>query len=132
MLEQETHPSWLASVKEGATTVPESRDGFQKKKNSQNHYSYGAVCDFLISGICGIQPDPQELGFKHFILKPIPGGTLDHAEARFNTVYGEIRSSWAKEGEDIHYSFHIPANTTASVILVEGETIELGSGDWKL
>ena len=58
LLLQETMPGWLYSVKKGATTIWENWDGINEKgevKASLNHYSYGAVCGWLFSDVCGIQ-----------------------------------------------------------------------------
>lgn len=57
VLEQTTAPSWLYPVTEGATTILESWDGIQRFFGSYNHYSFGAVCDFLFSYTAGIRVD---------------------------------------------------------------------------
>ena len=58
LLLQETMPGWLYAVKKGATTIWENWDGINEKgevKASLNHYSYGAVCGWLFSDVCGIR-----------------------------------------------------------------------------
>lgn len=124
LLEQDTCPSWLYAVTKGATTIWESWNGITPDGNtsgSLNHYSYGAVCDFLFSYVCGIRPVMEEPGYKHFVIKPLPGGTLTFAKARFDSPYGPIESGWEKLDGGTVYKFTVPANTTASVMLPGSE-----------
>lgn len=120
LLEQDTCPSWLFAVTKGATTIWESWRGITpdgELSGSLNHYSYGAVCDFLFSGIAGIRPVWDEAGYKHFVLKPMHGGTLTQASAVYESLYGTIRSSWEKTDRSVTYRFEVPVNTTATIML---------------
>ncbi|WP_201000984.1 family 78 glycoside hydrolase catalytic domain [Paenibacillus glycanilyticus] len=120
LLEQDTCPSWLYAVGKGATTIWESWRGMKPDgeiSGSLNHYSYGAVCDFLFANIAGIRPVWETPGYKHFIIMPLVGGTLTHASAVYESLYGTIRSSWEKSDQEITYRFEVPANTTATIML---------------
>jgi len=68
MLENEQCPGWLYEMNQGATTIWEDWEG----KLSQNHYSPGAVCQWLFDTAAGIRVD----GENRFVIRPIPGGTL--------------------------------------------------------
>lgn len=126
ILENEELPGWLYPVKKGMTTIPESWGGVDLLEDSLNHYSYGAVCEFLFQYTAGIRPGAP--GWKHFVLQPIPGGSLSHAEATQVTPYGEIRSAWKLENGTFHYECTVPANTTAELRLPDGTVYQLGSG----
>lgn len=117
LLEQTENPSWLHPITLGATTILESWSGMDNFSNSFNHYSYGAVCDFLFSWVAGIQPVWATPGYRHFILRPTWGGSLSYAEASFDSPYGVIRSAWTLVDGTVRYQCKIPANTTASVVL---------------
>ncbi|MFE6077470.1 family 78 glycoside hydrolase catalytic domain [Paenibacillus sp. NPDC057886] len=120
LLEQTSDPSWLYAVSHGATTIWESWRGIKpdgELTGSLNHYSYGAVCDFLFSSIAGIRPLWETPGFKHVLIKPMVGGTLTHASATFESPYGMIKSGWLKSEGGVTYDFGIPANSKATVIL---------------
>ena len=132
VLEQESAPGWIHNIIAGGTTIPEVWNGFDSHFGSFNHYSYGAVCNFMFSRIAGIQPVFEKPGYKHFIIKPVQGGTLTFAEAVYESIYGTIRSSWRKTGDGLRYEISIPANTTATVILPDGTKREYGSGDYIL
>lgn len=124
LLEQDACPSWLYAVSKGATTIWESWRGVKpdgELSGSLNHYSYGAVCDFLFSGIAGIQSEWNQAGFKHIVIKPLVGGTLTHASATYESPYGTIQSSWKKHDHKVSYSFTIPVNATATIMLTGSE-----------
>lgn len=131
LLENEEAPGWLYNVKRGATTILENWDGYEKCKASFNHYSYGSVCDFLFSYVAGIMPVIDKPGYKHFTIKPMPGGSLSYARASYICSYGEIVSAWEKQGDRILYEIKIPENTTAIVVLPGEEVQQVGSGLWK-
>ncbi len=132
----EEYPSWLYSVKQGATTVWEHWDGIKPDgtmwsddMNSFNHYAYGSVCDWMYSVIAGIRIDEAHPGLSHFILKPVTDSRLDFAEASLETAYGVIRSSWRHTDSLTEYSFSVPKGCTAKLILPSLEK-ELTYGEY--
>ncbi len=116
MLENEEAPGWLAEVKAGATTIWEDWEG----KLSHNHYSPGTVCEWLFSGVGGIQVD----GENHFVIAPVCGGTLTWAEVSYKSLYGKVTVSWKKEGENWKIRVSLPPNTTADIRLPEHGILE--------
>ena len=130
VLQQTGNPSWLYPITKGATTIYESWDGANLFFGSFNHYSYGAVCDYLMSYVCGIRQEDTAPGYQHFTLAPVPGGTLTHAAAEFESVYGTIRSSWLIDGDQIRFTFEVPANTTAEIVLPDKSRYQVGSGKY--
>jgi alpha-L-rhamnosidase len=113
MLENEQPPGWLAEVKAGATTVWENWDG----EASRNHYSPGAVCEWLYSTVCGIQVEGENC----FTIRPLPGGSLTRAEASYQSLYGVVTSRWKKTDGGFVFEVVIPPNTRAEVELPSGE-----------
>jgi len=142
LLLQKDYPSWLYPVKNGATTIWERWDGQKpdgnlqdKSMNSFNHYAYGAIGDWMYKVICGINVDEKFPGYKHIIIKPIPGGNLTFAKAELETYYGKISSFWEIKDNITIYHFKIPCNTTAEVhipvknvqnVLLDGKQILSG------
>ena len=118
-------PSWLNIVSLGATTVWERWDAWSPKSGFQNptmnsldHVALGAVSEWMFRNILGINPDEsQHPGFKHFILHPRPGGDLKWARGSYNSINGRIDSAWKQTDDGYTYTFTIPNNTTATVIL---------------
>ena len=132
MLENTKAPGWLAMVEQGATTVWEVYNIFDEnghpKPSSMNHYSPGAVCGFLFDTVCGITVS----GENRFRIAPVPGGTLNFAEASYDSPYGKVESSWEKRENGIKYVFNIPANCTAEVCLPGGERRILFAGHYEM
>lgn len=127
LLENEEMPGWLFMPKNGATTIWESWEGTQAQGGiaSLNHYSKGAVCEWLFKTMCGIRID----GENHFVIAPKPGGSLTHAKAVYHSIYGTVECGWEKTEEGYLSRISIPANTTATFILPEGEQVELEPGE---
>ncbi len=128
LLENEEMPGWLFMPKNGATTIWESWEGTQAQGGiaSLNHYSKGAVCEWLFRTMCGINPS----GENHFVIKPVPGGSFVFAKAVYNSIYGRVESGWKliNNGYEVHVC--IPANTTAEVILPNGTTEKIMAGEY--
>ncbi|WP_248927032.1 glycoside hydrolase family 78 protein [Paenibacillus hamazuiensis] len=135
LLHQDTFPSWLYSVRHGATTIWERWDGwtdmggFQDPgMNSFNHYSLGSVGEWMYRYMAGIDADPQQPGFKHIVIHPRPGGRLTEVRASFESGYGLIGSSWKKKGDRFTLEIDVPVNTTATVYVPDGElTVPAGA-----
>lgn len=128
MLENTEAPGWLAMVEQGATTVWEEYTAYDEKgsplRRSMNHYSPGAVCGFLFETVCGI----QVAGENQFAIAPVPGGTLTHARAEYDSPYGRVTSKWERTVEETRFTFEVPANTTAEIRLPDGRTETAGWG----
>ena len=120
MLLNTEKPGWLGEVLDGATTIWENWEG----DLSQNHYSPGAVCQWLFDTCAGIRVD----GENHFTLAPVPGPGLEHAEAKYLSPYGEVKSTWRRTNSKLAFEIVIPANCEAEIRLPDGrkETVTTG------
>ncbi len=119
LLENEEIPGWLSMPKAGANTIWEAWEGPNSTSGgigSLNHYSKGAVVEWLFGEMCGIRVD----GENHFTLAPKPGGSFTFAEARYNSVYGKVECGWKKTDDGYAFTVSIPANTTATFVLPDG------------
>jgi alpha-L-rhamnosidase len=125
LLLQETCPSWLYPVVNGATTMWERWNSYTKENgphpdagmNSFNHYAYGAIGEWLYAVVGGIALDPVVPGFKRFRIQPQPGLGIDSAELTMDSLYGTILCRWRKEADLFRVEARIPPNTTAAIIL---------------
>lgn len=120
LLLQESYPSWLFQVKQGATTMWERWDGWTPERgfqtiemNSFNHYAFGAVAEYLYSGVGGIAADSP--GYKTIRIRPIIRDGLTWAKTGFDSMYGRIATSWKKEQGRLSLEVTVPANTSATV-----------------
>jgi alpha-L-rhamnosidase len=85
----------------------------------------------MYRNILGINADIDHPGYEHFTIHPRTGGSLTWAKGSYNSIRGEIASSWKIENGRFILKVKIPANTTATVILPNGETKETGSGEYE-
>ncbi|MBQ1531916.1 MAG: family 78 glycoside hydrolase catalytic domain [Solobacterium sp.] len=132
LLFQDKCPSWLYEVDHGATTIWESwitvnPDG-TPMAISLNHYAFGCVDDWMFRYIGGITP--TEPGYRSFRVQPVPDDRLSSASRSFESEYGTIASEWKKEGNTFTLNVTVPANTSAKIVLPDGETFEKGSGTY--
>lgn len=131
LLFQNTAPSWLAMVDQGATTVWESWEGLAAgNESSLNHYSKGAVISFLHRYVAGVRPLDGGIAYRRFRIEPMPGGGITWAEAVHDSPYGRIESSWRCVDGTFRLTATVPSGTRAEVHLPDGSTIEAGPGTW--
>ncbi len=111
IMAQKDRPSWGDWIEHGATTLWESwHDG-----SSRNHVMFGDVSACMFKGVAGIRGDAP--GFSHVIIRPGVVGDLTWAKARYESVHGEITSSWKLEGDKLILEVTIPPNVTATVFV---------------
>ena len=133
LLENEEMPGWLFMPKSGATTIWEAWEGNQKDKwiASLNHYSKGAVCEWLMNTMCGI----RITGENHVTIAPKPGGDITFARASYWSICGNVTTSWERTENGYRLTVGIPANTTAEILLPDGTGRTVGAGqhryEWK-
>ena len=142
LLQSKTYPSWLYPVTQGATTIWERLNSYNdfegfggnNSMNSFNHYSFGAVGQWMMNRILGIERDENESGFHHFILRPMPDPIREMTYARgwYDSPQGKICAGWEYRGEEIVYNFTIPEGCSATLILEGHEPEELGSGEHEI
>lgn len=127
LLEQETSPSWLFPVKNGATTIWERWNGWSPEKgfedksmNSFNHYAYGAVGAWMYGTVAGLNPDPDEPGYRHIIFSPCPGGSLSWAEAGLETQFGRVGIRWELEEVGLALRLEVAQGTHATLVPPDG------------
>lgn len=131
---REEYPSWLFSVKMGATTVWEHWDSVREdgtmwstSMNSFNHYAYGCSADWLYGDAAGIKIDEDAPAFRHIIFAPLTDDRLSYVKASIESRFGTVASYWKTENGKTEYEFTVPSGCTATVIL-GGKKTEIGEG----
>ncbi len=120
LLLQETYPSWLYTVKNGATTMWERwnsytpEDGFGNVgMNSFNHYAYGAIGEWLIEYVGGIAPGGLAPAYRHILFRPQFCDGLQYASTSFETPYGRAEIKWETEADTMAGQLKVPSNAFA-------------------
>ena len=115
LLENEQMPGWLFMPKMNANTIWESWEGTQAQGGiaSLDHYSKGAVLEWVFSEMCGIKVS----GENEFAIAPKTGGKFTFAKCEYQSVYGKVSCGWERKNSETTYKIVIPANATAKVVL---------------
>ena len=131
---QEKYPSWLYSVRMGATTIWEHWDGIDENgdiwsasMNSFNHYAYGSIGEWMYGTMAGIDVDEAHPGFENIKLCPVADKRLSYVKASLDTRHGTVRSEWNIEGDVITYKFTVPSSAD---ITIDGKTEHVGAGEY--
>lgn len=134
MMENESYPSLLNMVINGATTIWETYGGGTM---SRNHYVFGAPARWLYTDILGIshQYKSGNEGFKHFELRPHYASYEDTSvtwtKGSYDSMNGLIESEWnlSADRSTFTYNCTVPANTSATLSLpVENENAYITEG----
>jgi alpha-L-rhamnosidase len=127
LLHQDTFPSWEFSIKQGATSIWERWDGWTPSAgfqdpgmNSFSHYSFGAVYQWMVENLGGIQMGTP--GYQEIVIRPQIDPNLRYARTAYRSVRGRIESSWKRDNEKFSLDVTIPPGCTASVYLPAAKT----------
>lgn len=141
LLFQDTCPSWLYMVRAGGTSIWERWDALTPEGEvnlsgsdstnmvSFNHYAYGSVGDWMYWNIGGIQPVSP--GYKRARICPLMDGRLSSGKASHETPYGTLAADWTANSGKFHMTVKVPCNTTAEIILPNGQKTTVGSGTYE-
>lgn len=119
-------------ITRGATTIWENWEGTAPDGSvttSLNHYSKGAVVSFPHRYVAGISPREDAPGYRHFDVRPRPGGGLSAAEAEFDSVRGRVAVRWRIDGGRFDLDLTVPPTASATVVLPDGTAGEVAPGD---
>ncbi|KQW10751.1 alpha-L-rhamnosidase [Streptomyces sp. Root369] len=131
VLLQRTAPSWLAMLDRGATTMWEDWEGIDENgdaHDSLNHYSKGAVINFLHTHTLGLRQAEGSVAWERFVVAPVRHTSVDWALGTFDSPRGTIAVEWRTEGHELHITVDVPPTSTATVIFPEGEELTAGPG----
>ena len=115
-------------IDHGATTMWERWNGDQMisdpSMNSFNHYSYGAVADWIYRYAAGVDTTPTDPGFHTVVLDPHFDARLGSVNFEYDSPYGAIYSAWKVTGDKAVWSVTLPANTTGWLPLTTEQALK--------
>ena len=114
LLLNEKMPGWLYMAKENTGTIWEGWEGpkAQQGISSLNHYSKGAMVEWLYKSMLGIKVK----GENTFEISPVVGDGVGFTKGSYNSLYGEVKVSWKKEKDQVIFDIEVPDNTKATFI----------------
>ncbi len=103
--------------------------GFQHPDmNSFNHVSFGSVSEWIWRELAGIYVDEDQPGYKHFFIRPGPCGDLAWVKATYDSIRGPISVEWKIIDGRFSLDVEVPANTTATVFVPDGNNKVMAEG----
>jgi alpha-L-rhamnosidase len=122
-------PSYGYQVVHGNTALGEMWDGGSGQ--SQNHFMLGSIDSWFTGRLAGIEQAPDSVAFRKLVIRPAVVGDLTEASAARQTPYGEVRTRWTKEDDEITLTVTVPPGATAEVHVPGSEEVRtVGSGTW--
>ena len=131
LLLQDTYPSWLYQVRQGATTMWERWDTFTDGKgfhtsettagiwtdvmNSLNHYAYGSVGAFMYEYLGGLSATGP--GYETVRIAPRPAPGVSRAGTWVESVRGRIECRWRLARAGLRLDVLVPPGVTVEVVL---------------
>ena len=114
LLLNEKKPGWLYMAKENTCRIWEGWEGIKAQSGiaSLNHYSKGAMAEWLYKSMLGIKIK----GENKFEISPVIGEGIEFAKGKYKSIYGEIAVSWKKDNNNINFDIKIPPNTKSTFI----------------
>ncbi|MGH9344245.1 MAG: alpha-L-rhamnosidase C-terminal domain-containing protein, partial [Terriglobia bacterium] len=113
LMNQTPFPGYGFEIGKGATTLWERWDGI----GSHNHAMFGSVVRWFYKSLAGINPDPENPGFKNIVIRPCALAGLTHVTAEYLSIRGKISSRWRRERGSIYIDIEVPAGSTATLFL---------------
>ena len=106
------YPGWGFMIDRGATTI------WETWKESDNVYSnchpmFGSVSEWFYRWLAGIRPDPDNPGFRKFIISPNLPSDLTYVNCSYQSPFGIIKSNWEKTKKGARFEISVPKNTSA-------------------
>jgi alpha-L-rhamnosidase len=114
------YPSWGYMVENNATTIWELWNGNTAAPGMNSHNHVMLLGDLLVwyyEYLAGIQNTAGSAGFQKITMNPYPVDGLDFVTASYQSVRGEIKSAWRKEGANFIWEITVPGNAVATVYL---------------
>ena len=131
LLLNEKMPGWLYMAKENTGTIWEGWEGPNAQAGiaSLNHYSKGAMVEWLYRSMLGI----KVRGENTFEISPVIGEGVDYAKGTYNSLCGEVAVSWKKQKDGVSFEINVPVNTKTTFIYNgSNKVLEPGKHQFKM
>lgn len=120
MMTRPDYPSFGNWLARGATTLWEEFTPEGGRTLSLNHHCWAFISGFFYRDIAGICINPVLKGADTVLLKPSFPSSLSFAQARHESVCGEVFIRWERKGADVTLDIRIPDGMAAELKLPDG------------
>jgi len=113
IVNQRDYPGYGYMIENDATTLWENWD--LPDQNSLNHPMFGSVSEWYYRSLVGINPKPDAYGFDKIYIKPFIVGDLSAVDGYYQSIRGNIKSSWTLNDDSLELDIVIPPNIDADI-----------------
>jgi alpha-L-rhamnosidase len=113
-------PGYGYQLSKGATSLTESWAAL--KYVSNNHMMLGHLMEWFYSGLGGIRQTDGSASYENILIEPEIVGDITWADATYNSIHGEISTSWKKEDQIFTLKVKIPVSCSAIVAIPQSDT----------
>ncbi|CAF1266852.1 unnamed protein product, partial [Rotaria sp. Silwood1] len=114
-------PSYGYVIIHGATSLTEDWDGPAPARGqslaSQNHFSFGAVDEWLMCSLAGIKQAANSIDYRILDIKPAIVGNISHIKVTYRTTRGWIETQWNRAGTTFTLKVMLPYGSIANVYI---------------
>ena len=115
MFNHDETPGYGFQLKFGATTLTEQWD--PRQGSSWNHFMMGQIDEWFFNSLAGIQFNANASGNEKIVIRPQVVGDLNYVKASTETLYGEVKVNWTRNGSVFNMEVVVPVNASATVYL---------------
>ena len=126
MVNTRTMPSW-GFMAENGTTFWESFDAINRNQ-SLCHWTHSGVGEWLWRNVAGLNPDPDDPGYRSMTIRPRPTKEVSSCRARYLSVRGAIEIEWALRGREFRLDITVPVGARAKVFFPVGDQDSIREG----
>ena len=122
-----TNPGYGWQITKGLTALGEAWDG--RAEASMNHCQMGHLQEWFHAWLLGIQPAPDAVAFKRFVIRPQVVGDLRWAKGSYNSIRGKIAVEWHANDNHLTITVAVPPNTSAILYVPTADARNVREGD---
>jgi alpha-L-rhamnosidase len=112
-------PGYGYQLSKGATSLTESWAAL--KYVSNNHMMLGHLMEWFYSGLGGIRQTNSSAAYEEILIEPQVVGDITWADATYNSIHGEISTSWKRDENVFRLKVKIPVSCKAIVTVPQAD-----------
>ena len=89
----------------------------------------GHLMEWMFSGLGGIRQAPGSSAYDTILIEPEIVGDISWVETTYNSIRGRISSSWKKDSGSLEMKVHIPAGSSALIIIPQADASLIKEGE---
>ena len=123
ILSKTSRPGYGYFIANDETAWPETWEIDEDKTSAKLHTGYTGISAWFIKSLAGIEPVPENPGYRTVNIRPRIVEKLTYAKAGVETPYGLVESGWKKENGNVLLDITVPPGSKAHIYLPDNDGI---------